>query len=122
LVTFAARLRVIDRAQTIAELLDLLEFCLIGLMSGVVHHTVALIVESGGRFRWLSRGGSEDETEESQREKGSHRDASFECDEFVAPALGLGTWVYSFTKTNAGLGAPGQRAKICPRQRPPSLW
>jgi predicted subunit of tRNA(5-methylaminomethyl-2-thiouridylate) methyltransferase len=50
-VAFATGLRVIERSETVAELLDFLEFRLIGLMSRIVRDAVALIVESGGRFR-----------------------------------------------------------------------
>ena len=49
-MTFAAGLRVIDRPQAIAELLDLLEFRLIGLVSRIVGEAVAFIVKTDRRL------------------------------------------------------------------------
>jgi hypothetical protein len=50
LAAFAAGLCVIEGSETIAQLLDFLEFGLIRLMSGIVGNTVALVVKTGRRF------------------------------------------------------------------------
>src|SRR6266852_175590 len=60
LVALAAGLRVVKRAEAVGDLLDFIELDLIGGMGGVVHETVGLIVETGGRFR----------KRRSEREKG----------------------------------------------------
>jgi hypothetical protein len=49
-MAFTAGLRVIERSETIAELLDLIEFRLISLMSSIVGDA-ALVVKTGGCFR-----------------------------------------------------------------------
>jgi hypothetical protein len=46
-VAFAAGLRVIERSEAIAQLLDFLEFRLIGLMSRIVGDAVAFVVKTG---------------------------------------------------------------------------
>ena len=51
LVTLTAGLRVIQRSQPIRHTFDLIELGLIGLMGGIIHHAVTLIIEAGGRFR-----------------------------------------------------------------------
>ena len=50
-MAFTAGLRVIERSQTVAQFLDFLERRLIGLMGRIIREAVALIVETGGRFR-----------------------------------------------------------------------
>jgi hypothetical protein len=71
-VAFAAGLRVIERPEAIAQLLDFLEFRLIGLMSGIVGDTVAFVVKTGRGFRRTRARQSEDKTQGGQREQESH--------------------------------------------------
>jgi hypothetical protein len=49
-VALAAGLRVIERAQAVADAFHFIKLCLVSLVRGLVHHPVALAVESGGRF------------------------------------------------------------------------
>src|SRR5216684_3968214 len=51
LVTLAAGLRVVERAQAVGDGFRFLELGLIGGVGGVVRETVGLIVEAGGSFR-----------------------------------------------------------------------
>jgi hypothetical protein len=50
-MALATGLRVIEGSEAIAQLLDFLEFRLIGLMSCIVGNAVAFVVKTGRRFR-----------------------------------------------------------------------
>src|SRR5215470_77525 len=50
-MTFAAGLRVVERAQSVGNLFNLIELRLIHCVGGVVHDAIGLVVEAGGRFR-----------------------------------------------------------------------
>ena len=50
LVALAAGLRVIERAESVGEMLDLFERVLVRGVGGVVDQTVALVVEPSGSF------------------------------------------------------------------------
>src|SRR4029077_6673677 len=73
----AAGLRVIERSEAIARLLDFLEFGLIGLMSRIVGDAVAFVVKTGRCFRRTGcrRGEdktAQDKTQGGQRDQESH--------------------------------------------------
>lgn len=51
LVTFAAGLRVVERAQSVFYGLKFIKLFLINLVYRVIHHTIALVVEPGRSFR-----------------------------------------------------------------------
>ena len=63
-MAFAAGLRVIERSEAIAQLLDFLEFRLIGLMSRIVGQAVAFVVKTGRSFRRTGSRRGEDKTED----------------------------------------------------------
>src|SRR4029077_5690510 len=72
-----AGLRVIERSQAIAQLLDLLKFGLIGLVSRIVGDAVAFVVKTGRRFRgkrcWRGEDKTaQDKTQDGQRDQESH--------------------------------------------------
>jgi hypothetical protein len=62
-VTFAAGLRVIDRSEAIAQLLDCVKLRLIRLMSRVIRDAIALVVEACGRFGTLQGSGDQNDAE-----------------------------------------------------------
>src|ERR1700733_468011 len=74
LVALAAGLRVVERSEAVADLLDLLECLLIGLVSRIIGDAVALVVETGRSFGRRQGGCCEDEdkNQDGQRDQGSH--------------------------------------------------
>src|SRR5450755_2587753 len=66
LMAFAAGLRVIERSETVAELLDFLEFRSIGLMSRIVSNTITFVVKAGRCFRRTGGERGEDQTQDGQ--------------------------------------------------------
>src|SRR4029077_13242849 len=52
LVALATGLRVVKRAETVGDSLDLIEFGLIGRVGGVVDQTIALVVETSRSLRY----------------------------------------------------------------------
>ena len=71
-MTFAAGLRVIERSQAIAHLLDFLEFRLIGLVSRIIGDAVAFVVKTGRCFRRTIGRRGEDKTQNGQWDQESH--------------------------------------------------
>ena len=47
-MAFAAGLRVVERSEAVTELLNFVEFCLVGLMRRIVDHAVGFVVKG----RW----------------------------------------------------------------------
>jgi hypothetical protein len=43
-------LGVVERAQPVVDLFDLVKRCLVGFMTRVIDHAVALVIESAGRL------------------------------------------------------------------------
>src|SRR5216684_3984244 len=72
LVTLAARLRVVERAQTIGDLFDFVELDLIRRMRGVVHQAIAFVTEAGRRFRKHSSEGEKRNRQHRQTKKDFH--------------------------------------------------
>ena len=62
-MTFAAGLGVIERPKPIVYAFRLVESRLIGLMGGIVHYSITLVVESGWRFGIRGAGKSESNTQ-----------------------------------------------------------
>src|ERR1700739_1843384 len=76
-MAFPAGLRVVERSEAIAHLLDFFEFRLIGLMSRIVGDAVAFVVKTGRCFRRTGcrRGEdktAQDKTQGGQRDQESH--------------------------------------------------
>ena len=70
LVALAARLRVVQRPEPVVDLFHIVERRLIGLVGRVIHHAVALVVESSGRVGKLP--GDDREAHEGGGNQGSH--------------------------------------------------
>jgi hypothetical protein len=60
LVAFAAGLGVVERPDAIGEFLDFVKFRLVGLMGGIVHYAVGLVVKARGGVCGL--GGDRDDS------------------------------------------------------------
>jgi hypothetical protein len=76
LVTFATRLRVVERPQPIRNHLDLIERVEIGRVSGIVNQPIALVIEAGRRFVDRLRERSERHTAQNENHRESHWDIS----------------------------------------------
>src|SRR5262249_27091506 len=72
LMTFAAGLRVVERAKPVGNLLEFVEFGEVGLMRGLVHHAVGFIVEPGWRIGWWGRGKKQKKTDGSRGDQELH--------------------------------------------------
>src|SRR5580698_6365153 len=72
LMALAAGLGVVERSEAVADLLDFLEYFLIGLMSRIVGDAVTFVVKADRRFCRRQSGCREDENQDGQRDQGSH--------------------------------------------------
>jgi len=81
LMALAARLRVVERSETVRDLLDCVKFRQIRLVRRLVDHTISAVVEARGCFHDRSRSGSgsrrhgesKGETQNRQKDHSIHR-------------------------------------------------
>src|SRR5882762_9896826 len=62
----ASGLGVVERPDAVGELLDLVEFCLVGLMGGIVHYAVGLVVKARGGVCGLGGDRNDSKTQNSR--------------------------------------------------------
>src|SRR5262249_17925898 len=102
LMTLAAGLRIVKRAEAFINLLDLVELGLIHSVRGVVHHPVSLVVKAGGCFGKIRTRSTKTKNIDNDSQDG---DTKNEFHEHLVAGVGRLNVTHPFRKTKWKMGA-----------------